>query len=277
MNGRIDAHVHIWNRRTDPQDWIDPDTMSAIDRDFGNAELRSMLAATGMDHAIVVQASNSLAESERLSRSDPAIVAGLVAWVDLTGDVGDQLARVRAGTVPVVGVRHLAHIDPDPEWLLRDDVSRGLAALGRERLAFDLVIRDWQLPQAAEVAARHDGVRFVLDHLGGPLAEDADPVRWEAGLRELALRPNVVAKVSGLSSGLTPGAWSADDLRAVVEVAVDAFGTDRLLYGSDWPLAELGGGAPAWRDAFDMLTDGFSATERDAVLGGTAARVYSAA
>ncbi|MGO4595144.1 amidohydrolase [Leifsonia sp. 2TAF2] len=277
MTGRIDAHVHLWNRRTDPQDWIDPARMAAIDRDFGGDELRAMLAATGMDRAILVQASNSLAESERLSRSDPAVVAGLVAWVDLTGDVAAQLARVRAGTVPVVGVRHLAHIDPDPEWLLRDDVSQGLAALGREGLAFDLVIRDWQLGQAADLAARHDGVRFVLDHLGGPLAEDADPARWEAGLRELARRPNVTAKVSGLSSGLAPGEWSAEDLRSVVEVAVDAFGTDRLLYGSDWPLAELGGGAPAWREAFDILTAGFSAAERDAVLGGTAARVYSAA
>lgn len=275
MTARIDAHVHLWDRSTDPQDWIDPVTMPAIDRDFGTDDLRGMLAATGMDRAVLVQASNSLEESVRLSRSDPQVVAGLVAWVDLAGDVRAQLDQVRAGSVPVVGVRHLAHIDPDPEWMLRADIADGLAALGREGVVFDLVIRDWQLEQAARVAARNDGVSFVLDHLGGPLADDAEASRWEAGLRALAALPNVSAKLSGLTSGLAAGTWTADDLRGVVSTALDAFGPDRLLYGSDWPLAELGGGAPAWREAFDALVSELSSAERDALLGGNAVRVYS--
>jgi len=275
MTERIDAHVHLWNRRTDPQDWIDPATMAAIDRDFGDEDLRDMLDSTGMERAVLVQASNSLEESERLAEADPAVVAGLVAWVDLTGDVPAQLDRLRAGRVPVVGVRHLAHIDPDPEWLLRPDVAQGLDALGRDGLAFDLVVRDWQLPQAVVLAERHGDVRFVLDHLGGPLADDADAARWSEGLRALATRGNVVAKVSGLTSGLVPGEWGAEDLRAVVEIALEAFGADRLLYGSDWPLAELGGGAPAWRSAFDALVSGLSTAEKDALLGGNAARAYS--
>lgn len=275
MTSRIDAHVHLWNRATDPQDWIDPESMAAIDHDFGAEELRGMLASTGMDRAIVVQASNSLEESVRLSHGDPALTAGLVAWLDLTLDLAPQLDRLRAGAVPIVGVRHLAHIDPDPGWLLREDVDAGLAALGREGLAFDFVIRDWQLGQAAQVAARNPGTRFVLDHLGGPLADDAEPQRWEQGIRALAALPNVTAKVSGLTSGLVPGAWGADDLRGVVAVALESFGPGRLLYGSDWPLAELGGGAPAWREAFDVLTSGLSAAEREAVLGGNAERTYS--
>lgn len=275
MTNRIDAHVHLWDRSTDPQDWIDPVTMPAIDRDFGTDDLQGMLAATGMDRAVLVQASNSLEESVRLSRSDPQVVAGLVAWVDLAGDVGAQLDEVRAGSIPVVGVRHLAHIDPDPEWMLRADTAAGLAALGREGLVFDLVIRDWQLEQAARVAARNDDVSFVLDHLGGPLADDAEASRWEVGLRALAALPNVSAKVSGLSSGLAPGTWTADDLRGIVATALDAFGPDRLLYGSDWPLAELGGGAPAWRAAFDTLVSELSPAEQDALLGGNAVRVYS--
>jgi L-fuconolactonase len=275
MTSRIDAHVHLWSRQSDPQEWIDPDTMAVIDRDFGDDDLRAMLIATGMDQAVLVQASNSLGESERLAQSDPSIVAGLVAWVDLTGDVPTQLDRVRAGRVPVVGVRHLAHIDPDPEWLLRPDVGEGLAALGRDGVVADLVVRDWQLPQATLLAGRHEGVGFVLDHLGGPLAGDADPERWETGLRELARRENVVAKVSGLTSGLVPGEWGAEDLRRVVDIAAEAFGPDRLLYGSDWPLAELGGGAAAWRQAFETLSSEFSPAERDAMLGGNAARTYS--
>lgn len=276
MSERIDAHVHLWNRALDPQDWIDPASMAVIDRDFGTPELATMLDATGMDRAIVVQASNSLGESERLARCDPHVVAGLVAWVDLRADVAAQLDRVRDGaTVPVVGVRHLAHIDPDPEWMLGASVAAGFAALGDAGLVFDLVVRDWQLQQASTVARRHPSVRFVLDHLGGPLAEDAEAARWEAGIRELAALPNVWVKVSGLTSGLVPGAWSADELRPVVETALDAFGAGRLLYGSDWPLAELGGGAEAWRDAASQLLGSLSAAERDAVFGGTAAEVYA--
>jgi len=276
MTERIDAHVHLWNRALDPQDWIDPDTMAVIDRDFGTADLATMLAATGMDRAVVVQAGNSLEESIRLARSDARVVAGLVAWVDLLADVPAQLAQVREGaTVPVVGVRHLVHVDPDPEWLLRGELDAGLAALAEAGLVFDLVVRDWQLSQAATVARRNPDLRFVLDHVGGPLAEDADLSRWEAGVRELAALPNTWVKLSGLASGLAPGSWTSADLRPVVETALDAFGPDRVLYGSDWPLAELGGGAPAWRAAVDDLLAGLSPAQRAGVTGGTAAAVYA--
>jgi L-fuconolactonase len=234
-----------------------------------------MLASTGLERAVVVQASNSLEESVRLAQLDQSVVAGLVGWVDLTADVGPQFDRIRRNaTVPVVGVRHLVHIDPDPEWLLREDVALGLAALDREGLCFDLVVRDWQLPQAALVSGRHEGLRFVLDHLGGPPALAEDTRAWAAGLRELARRPNVVAKISGLVSGLAPGSWRAEDLADRVTIALEAFGPDRLLYGSDWPLAELGGGAPAWKSAVDSLLTGLSEAERRRVLGGNAAEIY---
>lgn len=278
MTGRIDAHAHLWNLATDPQDWIDPATMGAIARDFGTHDLRGMLDETGMDRAIVVQASNSLGESVRLAASDPAVVAGLVCWVDLTGDVAGQLAAIgEHATVPIVGVRHLAHIDPDPEWLLRTDVGRGLEQLAARRLTFDFVVRDWQLGQAAQVAGEHPDLRFVLDHLGGPYADDADRSRWEAGIRALAAHPNCVAKLSGLSSGFQPGAWTAETFEPVVVTALEAFGPGRLAYGSDWPLAELGGGAPAWRNVVDALVAGLSQRERDAMFGGVAASVYSVA
>ncbi|MFP3464088.1 amidohydrolase family protein [Leifsonia sp. SIMBA_070] len=276
MSARIDAHVHLWNRATDPQDWIDPATMGAIDRDFGTAELRAMLAATGCGRAVVVQASNSLDESIRLAAADPEAVAGLVAWVDLTGDVAAQLDRIReAATVPVVGIRHLAQIDPDPQWLLRPDVGHGLDVLEAVGVSFDLVVRDWQLGQAAQVAGRHPGLTFVLDHLGGPPVPGLDASEWEAALRLLARSPNVFCKVSGLSSGLAPGSWTADGLRPRIDVALDAFGPSRLMYGSDWPLAELGGGAPLWKDAVSSLLSGLSAAEADRVFGGTAVEAYS--
>lgn len=275
MIPRIDAHAHLWNRALDPQDWIDPETMAAIDQDFGSSELGKMLAETEVDKAIVVQASNSLDESIRLAQSDPALVAGLVAWVDVTQEVSSQLESIRAtASVPLVGVRHLAHIDPDLEWLLREDVGRGLDALERAGLCFDLVLRHWQLPQAARVASRHDGLTFVLDHLGGPPPPGADAGVWESGFRDLARLPNVVAKVSGLTSGLVPGSWAARDLRYAIEAALEVFGPERLMYGTDWPLAELGGGAGLWKAALATLLAGVSQDDHDRLFGRTAAEVY---
>lgn len=276
MNVGIDAHVHLWDRALDPQDWINPQTMAPIARDFDASDLSAMLASAGLERAVVVQSSNSLDESVRLAQLDHSVVAGLVAWVDLTADVVAQLDRIRENaTVPVVGVRHLAHIDPDPQWMLRDDVGRGLAALDREGLCFDLVVREWQLPQALLLAGRHGGLRFLLDHLGGPPAPGDDASSWAVGLRELARHPNVAAKVSGLVSGLAPGAWSAEDLAGPVMIALGAFGADRLLYGSDWPLAELGGGVTAWKSAVEKLLTELSDAERGWVFGGSAAEAYS--
>ncbi|MGW3717615.1 amidohydrolase family protein [Streptomyces sp. NPDC005133] len=276
MTTGIDAHVHLWDRAVDPQDWIDGETMAPIARDFGASDLSEMLASTGLDGAVVVQSSNSLDESIRLAELDSSAIAGLVAWVDLAADVGPQLDRIRKNAaVPVVGVRHLAHIDPDPEWMMRAEVSAGLAVLEREGLCFDLVVREWQLPQATRLAARHDGLRFVLDHLGGPPEPGQDRSMWASRLRDLARQPNVVAKISGLTSGLAPGSWRAADLAAPVTIALGSFGPERLLYGSDWPLAELGGGAAPWKSALEALLAGLSAAERARVFGGNAADVYS--
>jgi L-fuconolactonase len=276
MNAGVDAHVHLWNRAVDPQDWIDAETMAPIARDFDAADLSEMLASTGLDRAVVVQSSNSLEESIRLARPDSPAIAGLVAWVDLEAEVGPQLDRIREdAAVPVVGVRHLAHIDPDPRWLMREEVSAGLAVLEREGLCFDLVVRSRQLPQATRLAARHGGLRVVLDHLGDPPGPGQDRSAWASRLRELARQPNVVAKVSGLTSGLAPGTWRAADLAAPVTIALESFGPERLLYGSDWPLAELGGGAEPWKSALDALLDGLSASERARVFGGNAVNVYS--
>jgi len=272
---RIDAHVHLWDLATDPQDWIDPATMGPIARDFGPPELDAMLAATSCDGAVVVQAGNSLDETIRLTRLDATSIAGVVGWVDVAGDVPAQLAAVRDGARHrLVGIRHLAHIDPDPRWLERDEVGAALRVLAREGLAFDLVLRRAQLPLATALAARHPDVRFVLDHLGDAPAGRVELAEGAAAIGRLAERPNVTAKLSGLTSWLRPGAWTTADLEPVVEVAFRAFGARRLAYGSDWPLAELGGGAPAWRAAAGELVATFAAGDERHVFGAVAVETY---
>ncbi|WP_436535859.1 amidohydrolase family protein [Actinoplanes sp. HUAS TT8] len=264
MSG-LDSHVHLWDRATDPQPWIDPATMAAIDRDFGPPDLDLMLTATGMDAAVVVQSSNSLPETRRLLAHGGPRIAGVVGWIDLTGDAQRQLDAL--GPDRLVGLRHLAHLDPDPGWLSRPEVAAGLDRAGERGLGFDLVVRARQLGPAATLAARCSGVRFVVDHLGG-VADTDDIVTWAADLRELARRPNTWAKISGLA-GTDP-----DRARQAVDIALDTFGPDRLMYGSDWPVAELGRGAPAWRVTVDTLLARLSGDERRAILSGTGSAFY---
>lgn len=272
----VDSHVHVWTRSTDPQPWIDPGTMAAIDRDFGAAEVRAMLQRTGASQAVLVQASDSAAETGRLLQlaADTVEIAGVVGWLDLTADVAAQLDSLPGGLRgELVGVRHLVHLDPDERWLARTDVTLGLADLADAGLPFDLVVRWWQLPLATRTAAEHPELVFVLDHLGGVPAEREHQAAWEEGLRALAAQPNTVAKLSGISalSMASDGGTSVD---AVVSAAFDAFGPERLMYGSDWPLAELAAGAEGWRRAVDDRLSSRTPDERRAVLHGTARRVY---
>ncbi|MFC7385385.1 amidohydrolase family protein [Sphaerisporangium rhizosphaerae] len=272
MSGSLDAHVHLWNRRTDPQPWIDPATMAAIDRDFAPGDLERMLDSTGIQAAVVVQSSNSAAETRRLLAHPSPRIAGVVGWIDLTGDVAAQVdALDPAARARLVGIRHLVHIDPDPGWLSRPEVATGLKGLAARGLGFDLVVRSWQLPSAAAVVSAHPEVRFVVDHLGG-IAETGDTAGWEAGLRELAARPNAYAKISGLAG--MPRDGDRAGLRRVVGVALEAFGPQRLMYGSDWPLAELGAGAVAWRGAVEELIGQLAVPERQAIWSGTASAFY---
>jgi L-fuconolactonase len=269
MRGLVDAHVHLWNRVTDPQPWIDPVTMAAIDRDFTSGDLQRMLDRTRIDRAVVVQAGNSLAETRRLLDDPGRCIAGVVGWIDLTGDAGAQLDALAGARRRLVGIRHLVHVDPDPGWLSRPEVGAALKELGARGLCFDLVLRSWQLTPAASVVAANPEVRFAVDHLGG-VAETADHADWEKGLRALAAYPNVSAKISGLA-GLVA---DPDRLHRVVGVALEAFGPDRLMYGSDWPLACLGAGPAGWRAAVADLIDELSAEERRAIMSGTASATY---
>jgi L-fuconolactonase len=272
----IDAHVHLWSRATDPQDWVDPVTMAAIDRDFVAADLTAMLAETRVGRAVVVQSSNSAGETTRLLQLAAANdeISGVVGWVDMTRDVREQLDSVPEQLRrKLVGVRHLVHIDPDEEWLDRDDVHRGFDALAEAHLTFDLVVRWWQLERSARTVERHPDLTFVLDHLGGVPDVVDDLPKWEDGLRAVAAQANASSKLSGVSA-LMAGTTGVD-LSRVVGAAFDAFGARRLMYGSDWPLSELGAGVGRWRHHVLDALAGAAPADRAAVLGGTATRLYT--
>jgi L-fuconolactonase len=271
----IDAHAHLWRRDRTPQPWIDPESMAPIDSDFWVDDLRAMQEATGIDGTIIVQSSNDLAETrDLLEACDGTVIRGIVGWVDLRADAASQIDSLRAGPggENLVGIRHLAHQDPDPGWLVRDDVDFG--ALGSAGLPFDLVVLPVQLPLATAAVTANPGVSFVLDHLGKPLIAGGGLDEWRADLERLAALPNVVAKLSGITFEADWQDWSVDDLRIPVQSAIELFGPSRLLFGSDWPLVDLARGSDPWLRALRELTAELSEPERALVFGGTAARIY---
>jgi L-fuconolactonase len=276
----IDAHHHVWDLAVRDQPWIEPDW--PIRRSYTLADLAGPATAAGVEATVLVQTVLDPAETPEFLALAAAwsgpLVAGVVGWVDLTRvDVADALAELTAaeGGERLVAIRHQVQGEPDPRWLCRPDVRRGLRAVGAAGLAYDLLTRPHQLPAAVETARDLPEVRFVADHLSKPPIAGGQPRPWADDLRALAACPNVAAKLSGLVTEADWTGWTVEQLRPYAEVAVDAFGPDRLMFGSDWPVCLLATGS--YGEVVDVarqLTDGLSATERAEVFAGTARRWY---
>ncbi|MBQ1048115.1 amidohydrolase family protein [Micromonospora sp. C51] len=277
--GIVDAHHHLWVRARHPQPWIDPVTMAAIDADFELADLAPLARAAGVTSTVVVQSIASARETVDLLRvaADDVLVGGVVGWVDLTADdVADRLDRLRAapGGQRLVGIRHLVQSETDPAYLDRPDVRRGIAAVGAAGLVFDLLVRQHQLPMAARLAQDLPEVSFVLDHLGKPALGTPEFDDWKRDLRALAEAANTTAKVSGLTTEVPRSPWSTADLRPAVDHALDVFGPQRLMFGSDWPVCLLASSYPRWIEAVTELLGDLDPTDRAAFWEGTARRSY---
>ena len=276
----IDAHQHVWDLTRRPQPWIDPGPMGAIDRTFSLDDLRPQAEAAGVTGTVLVQCLHDRDETGEflaLGAADP-LVAGVVGWIDLQApSIADDLAELQAGPSGsmLVGVRHLTQTEADVDWLTRPAVRRGLSALAAADLAFDLLITVAQLPSAVAAAAAVPGLTFVLDHFASPPIAAGDLTDWERAIRPLAARPNVVAKVSGLVTTASWKDWTTDDLRPVIDLALDEFGPSRLMFGSDWPVCLLAAEYPqVVAAASDLVIDVLNPLEQEAFRAGTAGSAY---
>ncbi|CAL9358886.1 amidohydrolase [Streptomyces sp. DH-12] len=281
MTGRriIDAHHHVWDLTVRPQPWITGDALAPLARSFSARDLAAEARAAGVSGTVVVQTVCVPGETPELLAlaAGSGLVAGVVGWTDLTApDVADAIAALREqpGGDRLVGIRHQVQEEPDPRWLLRPDVQRGLTAVAAAGLVYDLVVKPRHLAAAAEAAARLTGLTFVLDHLGKPPIATGALEPWAAGLRRLAALPNTVGKLSGLVTEAAPGAWRTEDLEPCARTALDAFGPQRLLFGSDWPVCTLRADYATVVRTADTLTAGLSPAERDAVFHDNAVRLY---
>jgi L-fuconolactonase len=277
VTGITDAHHHVWDLGVRDQDWITGQDLAPIRRDFLLDDYPGQ--AAGVTATVVVQTVTVAAETPELLAlaADSDLIAGVVGWTDLTApDVADRIAALRdlPGGQKLAGLRHQVQSEPDPRWLLRPGVLRGLAAVAAAGLVYDLVITAGQLGAAAEVAAALPDLVFVLDHLGKPRIAAGTLEPWAAGLRRLAALPNTVAKVSGLVTEADWHRWRLADLRPFTDIALEAFGPGRLMYGSDWPVCTLAASYQEVLAAAQDLTGALSSAERDAVFSGTAARTY---
>jgi len=274
----VDAHHHLWDLEVRDQPWIAGPDMAPIRRTFTLDDLRPAARAAGVGATVLVQTVTVAAETPEmlaLAEAEP-LVAGVVGWTDLTSPaVSDELARLTGGPGGgwLAGVRHQVQSEPDPDWLRRPDVIRGLRAVAAAGLAYDLVIVPHQLPAAAYAAAAVPDLTLVLDHAGKPRIAGGDLSPWAKAVRELAALPNTACKLSGLVTEAPRGAPPAA-FAAVADVVLDAFGADRVMFGSDWPVCLLARDYAGVMALARSLTAGLSAAERAAVFGATAARVY---
>ncbi|MGW5265769.1 amidohydrolase family protein [Microbispora sp. NPDC004025] len=277
----VDAHHHLWELSRRPQTWLDPPRMAPIRRDFTPSDHAAVAAEAGIGSSVLVQVLPDAEETREFlalaARSDT--VAAVVGWADLTRpDLAAELAALAAspGGELLRGIRHLVQGEPDPRWLARDDVREGLRQVAAAGLVYDLLVLPHQLPAAIETVRALPELTFVLDHLAKPPVASGELEPWAGLIRELAAEPNVTAKLSGLITEADWDDWDAARLRPYADVALDAFGPGRLMFGSDWPVCLLAGALPLWAETVRaLLTDaGLSAAERDAVFRGTAERVY---
>ena len=279
----VDAHHHLWDLSHRPQPWLDDPDVTAIRRTFTPDDLRSTathpIAGRRLHGTVVVQCIAEVAETEdllALAEREPLIQA-VVGWADLTSPaIGDVLDQLQAG--PGGGylrsLRHLVQGESDPDWLQRPDVEGGLRAARDRGLRYDVLVRDHQLDQAIRLAERFPDLPQVLNHAGKPDLVGQDIADWERGIRRLTAHPHVVCKVSGLITEADHTHWTTADIRPAWDVQLSAFGPERLMFGSDWPVANLAGGWNRWAATVDELLDGCSATETHALLAGTATAFY---
>lgn len=269
----VDAHQHFWNIETGTYSWLTPD-LGVLHRTYGPDDLAPELAAAGIDATVLVQAADTYEDTASMLAIADAhdFVAGVVGWVPLTRP--EEAAEALDRRHPkFVGVRHLIHDEPDPDWLGQETVIESLGLLAERGLTFDAVSA---LPRHLEhviaLAERYPSLRIVIDHLSKPGIKAHEWEPWSSNLAAAAALPNVYAKVSGLVTEADHENWTVEDVRPYVEHAVELFGPDRLMFGSDWPVALL---AADYQTVWQVMGALLGATDKDKVLGQTATRFYN--
>lgn len=272
---KIDSHQHFWSYSSEEYGWID-DKMAVLKTEFLPVHLAPLVASIGFDGTIAVQARQSIQETEwliRIAERDD-LIKGVVGWVPLcSSSVDDHLKRFSQSN-KLVGVRHVLQDEPDDRFMLKADFLNGIKCLGKYDLAYDLLIFPNQLEAAAELVSMFPNQRFILDHIAKPPIKQGVMGEWKDGLERLAQFPNVYCKLSGMVNEADWYHWKPAQLTPYLDVVFKAFGTDRLMIGSDWPVCLV---AAEYQRVMSIVIEYISALSEDeqsAILGGNAVKAY---
>jgi L-fuconolactonase len=275
----VDAHHHFWTPSRFDYYWMAAAELDPIRRSFGPADLQPLLAEAGVDSTVLVQTVPSVQETREFmeTAAETSFVAGVVGWVDLTDPaVADTLAELQSlpDRRTLVGIRHQVHDETDAGWLLRSDVQRGLMAVRDAGLAYDFLVRPRELPAVLATAKALPDMRFVIDHIAKPPIASGEIDAWSGLLEPFRSLPHVTCKLSGMITEAGWADWTPADLKPYVERTIDIFGTERVMYGSDWPVSLLAGSYGAVKSALEEALPSLSPEEWADVFGRNAIRFY---
>ena len=275
MSGCVDAHHHVWSLARGDYGWITP-ALPLLHRDFGLADLTPLREAAGVTTTVLVQAAPTVAETRfllQVAKDSGGVVKGVVGWVDLAAaDAIPTLTRLARDPL-LKAIRPMLQDLPDPAWILRADVGRALAALPRLGLRFDALVKPAQLPALLPMLDAHPDLAVVIDHAAKPDIAAGMWEPWARSMRAAAANPRVRCKLSGLITEAGPG-WTIETLRPYFDFLLECFGAQRMMWGSDWPVVNLGGSYQRWYAATVALMAGLTPHQRAAIMGGTARRFY---
>ncbi|MGC1385143.1 MAG: amidohydrolase family protein [Candidatus Acidiferrales bacterium] len=272
---RIDAHQHFWRYKPATHPWI-TDDMAAIRRDFLPIDLRSTLLANDVCGTVAVQADQSENETRfllDLAGADDRIL-GVVGWIDLRAATLLERLEYFARFDSLVGFRHIVQSEPDDRFLLGADFLRGISHLERYGFTYDILINPRQLPAAVQFVEKFPAQRFVLDHLAKPDIRSGKLDGWQHGIGALAAHPNVFCKLSGMVTEASWSSWHVSDFRPYLDLVFEAFGVDRLMFGSDWPVCLVAASYGRVLGLVDDYLQKFSPADRDKIFFANAARFY---
>jgi len=273
---KIDSHQHYWHFNTDDYGWMG-DNMSVIKRDFLPADLMSELQNSGFDGSVAVQARQNMEETNwlfQLADEFPHI-KGVVGWLDLQSEDVENDIRIFTQHPKAVGVRHVIHDEEDIDFMLRPDFIRGVKILEKYNLAYDILIFPKHLPNTIRFLQEFSEKQtFIVDHIAKPLIKEGIISPWKEQITELAKFPNVYCKLSGMVTEADWINWKAENIKPYLDVVFEAFGTDRVMIGSDWPVCLVAGKYAEVMNVVIEYISTFSETEKTNILGGNAVKAY---
>ena len=275
MVEKIDAHHHLWQYDQENYGWIDQ-SMGVLRHDFLPPDLDKELRTAVIDGAVAVQAQQTLSETAwllSLANQFP-FIRGVVGWAPIASeDFSTHLDHLQSYR-KLKGLRHIIQSEPDDNFILNASFNRGITRLKDTDLAYDILIFEKHLPAAIQFVDRHPQQKFVLDHVAKPKIRERVMDPWRRNIAELAKRENVYCKISGMATEADWSSWSQQDLWPYLEVVLEAFGPQRLMAGSDWPVCLLATSYAGWFETLNAFLEKLALAERERILGGTASEVY---